>query len=395
MLTEMCPLDCTYCYIEDRVTNNEVSMEDIDTLVNNFTCNSEPRIIFFGGEPLAKLKLLEDVVEKYKDTCQFQVITSGLVNFEKFAKGIYTKYPDKFDIQISWDGKESKHRLLRLGGDRQNTVKEIIVYYTKRGMRIQPRCVLNDENITYLYNTYKQFKEWYHAYNRSTGDFTIAHQPSFEFSFSTILKTQLKLILADIKSDLGQGILPYIPQDFQQKMNAVLANRKVSSCDAGNYIVLKPDGYIYPCTILSQKSASNGINFNMGHISSNEYDWSPADDLRNPYPKESCNGCEFNSICDGGCRYERVINYANNWKEEICPHICSNSEVYFKTFNAWFDELTDEEYNLLLSKLTKFYNWAMHYDMANHKEAAKFRVSKPDSSNIKGLEPFNRHKNYG
>ena len=50
MLTEMCPLDCTYCYIEDRVSDNNVSLKDVDTLINNFSCEN-PRIIFFGGEP--------------------------------------------------------------------------------------------------------------------------------------------------------------------------------------------------------------------------------------------------------------------------------------------------------------------------------------------------------
>lgn len=394
MLTEMCPLDCTYCYIEDRVSDNNVSLKDVDTLINNFSCEN-PRIIFFGGEPLVKLDLLREIVEKYKDTCQFQVITSGLVNFEKFADSIYKKYPTKFDIQISWDGVESKTRPLRSGVDRQSTVKDIIEYYISKGMRIQPRCVINDDNVAYLYNTYKQFKHWHKTYNRCTGDFTIAHQPRFDISFSSIFKAQLKLILEDIREDLSKGEVPYIPQDYQQKMNAVLSDRKVSSCDAGNYIVLKPNGHIYPCTILSQKSASNGISFDMGHIQHNEYDWTPADSLRNPYPKKSCEGCAWTSICDGGCRYERVVNYGKDWQDTLCPHICSNSEVFFSVFTDWFKSLKSEEYNLLLNKLTNFYNWAMHYDMASHKEANKYRVSLEDDKDLNKVASFNRHTNYG
>lgn len=371
MMTEACPLDCEYCYIKDRKTKNNVSDEDIDTLINAFEYHT-PRIIYFGGEPLLEVDHIKRVTERWKHKCQFQVITSGLVNFDKFIDEIYLPNKEKFDIQISWDGFENDNRVLRNGKNKQDRVMATILSSLEMGIPLQVRSVINDvnvDNLEKIYNTYRYLKQ---EYPHITGDITLAHQKHFNDDFPEKFRKQFKRTLEIIEEDIKNGIEPFFPLEYMKKMTSALNGRHVSSCDAGNYLVLKPDGALYPCTILSQQN--DDVDFKMGHISDRDLDYDMMDKMRRPSEAEICKTCNVRPVCDGGCRYERVANFGKDWMRKVCGFTCGVSEAWFHETKDWFLKIDEKVYEKVLQRLTLFNNWVMHYDCGLHDEAKKYQT---------------------
>ena len=371
MMTEACPLDCEYCYIKDRKTKNSVSDEHIDSLIEAFEYK-EPRIIYFGGEPLLELNHIKEVTERWKHRCQFQVITSGLVNFEKFIDEVYKPNKAKFDIQISWDGYFNDNRVLRNGVNKQDRVIATIISTLEMGIPLQVRSVINDENIDNLYKIYQTYRHLKSLYPHLTGDITIAHQKDFKDDFPAKFREQLVLCLKHAEEDIKQGIEPYFPLEFMKKMTTVLSERRVSSCDAGNYLVLKPSGALYPCTILSQQN--DDVDFIMGHAGDRELDYDQMDRMRKPSEAPICKTCNVRAVCDGGCRYERVANFGKEWMGKVCGFTCGVSEAWYFEMKDWVLSLNEPVYRKVIQRLTLFNNWVINYDTGRHDEAKKYQT---------------------
>lgn len=379
MMTEACPLDCEYCYIKDRKTKNSVSDEHIDSLIESFEY-PDPRIIYFGGEPLLELNHIKEVTERWKHRCQFQVITSGLVNFDKFIDEVYIPNREKFDIQISWDGYENDNRVLRSGANKQDRVFSTIISTLHMGIPLQVRTVLNDENIDNLLKIYQTYRYLKLQYPHLTGDITIAHQKDFKEDFPEKFRYQLALTLKEIEKDIQNGIEPYFPLEYMKKMTTVLSERKVSSCDAGNYLVLKPSGALYPCTILSQQN--DDVDFIMGHAGDRELDYDQMDRMRKPSEAAICQSCNVKAVCDGGCRYERVANFGQEWMGKVCGFTCGVSEAWYYEMKDWVLSLEDNVYKKVIQRLTLFNNWVINYDCGKHDEAKKFQTFDRDALKI-------------
>ena len=328
MMTEACPLDCEYCYIKDRKTKNSVSDEHIDSLIEAFEYK-EPRIIYFGGEPLLELNHIKEVTERWKHRCQFQVITSGLVNFEKFIDEVYKPNKAKFDIQISWDGYFNDNRVLRNGTNKQDRVIATVISTLEMGIPLQVRSVINDENIDNLYKIYQTYRHLKLLYPHLTGDITIAHQKDFKDDFPAKFREQLVLCLKHAEEDIKQGIL-------------------------------------------SQQN--DDVDFIMGHAGDRELDYDQMDRMRKPSEAPICKTCNVRAVCDGGCRYERVANFGKEWMGKVCGFTCGVSEAWYFEMKDWILSLNEPVYRKVIQRLTLFNNWVINYDTGRHDEAKKYQT---------------------
>lgn len=328
MLTEACPNRCEYCYIKDRANPKTMTMDIVDTAMDKYKPH---RVILFGGEPLARIGLLEDIVAKYYGETKFQIVTSTSVNWKRFIE-FNKKYPLS-EIQVSWDG-FNENRLDANGEDTSKKTFSNIYTAIDEGMKFDIKCVISNDNINQMYQIHRYFKNL-KKYGVS-GQFVIAHRELYKDNFYIELKKNL------IKTfDLDK-----MYKDHLNKIIAYLANdSSYSSCDGGKYVVIDPDGRESCCTALSQ---DKGLV-----VTSDEIQAPPVD------PK--CQTCKYAYLCDGGCRYERFLEFGDKWKENHLESTCKMMEIYDETISEFLSN-TDKE------RLMKIINKYKIYTHSYYKE---------------------------
>lgn len=332
MLTEACPLRCEYCYIKERDNPTRMSRKMMDTVMDKV--QNKPRIIFFGGEPLLGIDDIEWFVDKYKDRVKvFQIVTSTFpqANFKRLITDVIKPNIDKFELQMSFDGFNGSERKLLSNDPIVETVYENILWALSQGVKLQIRCVINDSNIRYFYETYKYFKDMSEEYSGLFfADFTLVHEASLDSEFPKYLREQFSKILDDILT----GEKPFITAGIASMIGSVMDDSKCMACNVGSEIIVRPNGDIYPCTMLSQYSE----DFKMGNIFDRELNTAIATELHER--PEECDICEYNKYCFGGCRYERT--YLGNLNKV--------NEGYCEQTKAVIDCLLDFKSKLEMSK---------------------------------------------
>lgn len=332
MLTEACPNRCEYCYIKGRDNPATMTFDQIDQIIQQ---EKPSRILFFGGEPLLCLDLIEQTMEKYYGKLKFQIVTSTVVNFEKFID-LNEKYPMN-EIQLSWDGFADKNRVDTCGKSIASNVYQNIWYAIDRGLKFDIKCVIGNENVHLMEEIHKQFLE-FKKYGVS-GEFVVAHRSLYTDNFLEVFKEQYKKTFT----------LDKMYMDHLNRIIAVLQNdRYFGSCDAGKYKVITPSGWESYCTALSQEESKFGDEL-----------------LQKPCKNPICDECDYRCMCDGGCRYERYLEFGDEWESNFLESTCIMMKVYYDTIKEWISSLNSEEIERLydIIKRYKAYQASYHEEM--------------------------------
>ena len=328
MLTEACPNRCEYCYIKERDNPATMTFEQIDQIIQT---EKPSRILFFGGEPLLCLDLIEKTMEKYYGKLKFQIVTSTVVNFKEFID-LNEKYPMN-EIQLSWDGFADKNRVDTCGKSIASNVYQNIWYAIERGLKFDIKCVIGNENVHLMEEIHKQFME-FKKYGVS-GEFVVAHRSLYTDNFLEVFKEQYKKTFT----------LDKMYMDHLNRIIAVMQNdRYFGSCDAGKYKVITPSGWESYCTALSQEDKKFGDEL-----------------LQKPCKNPKCDNCKCRCMCDGGCRYERYLEFGDEWEYNFLESTCIMMHVYYDTIKEWLDSLNEEETERLYEIIQRYKAYQAEY----------------------------------
>lgn len=305
LLTEACPNRCEYCYIRNRANPKSMNMELIDEKIKKF---KPTRVLFFGGEPLVRLDLMEEVVKKYYGQIKFQVVTSTSINFKEFIE-FNKKYPLN-EVQLSWDG-FTNNRIDATGKSIASSVYKNIEYAIGEGLKFDIKTVISNDNVQNMYDIHKKFKEL--KKHNVSGQFVIAHRDYYAEDFYDNLREQLPKTfdLTKMYTDHLNKIIAYLNHDTN-----------FCSCDIGKYITIDPYGNESVCTALSQERK----HFDIGEV-------------QTACTHEDCIHCEYSYMCDGGCRYERFNKYGEDWKAHYLDSTCKVVKIYADTIKNFIDGL--------------------------------------------------------
>lgn len=331
MLTEACPNRCEYCYIKGRDNPKTMTFEQIENIIET---ERPTRILFFGGEPLLCLDLIEKTMEKYYSKIKFQIVTSTVVNFKEFIE-LNKKYPMN-EIQLSWDGFSEKNRIDTCGQSISVKVYENIMYAISQGLKFDIKCVIGNENVHMMEEIHKQFLE-FKKYGVS-GEFVVAHRSVYTDDFLNIFNEQY----------IKTFTLDKMYMDHLNRIIAVLQNdRYFGSCDAGKYKVITPSGFESYCTALSQEDTKFGDEL-----------------LQKSCKHVDCKTCKYACLCDGGCRYERYLEFGDEWESNYLESTCIMMKAYYDTVYKWLSSLNMEETSRLYDIIKRYKKYQAEY----HKE---------------------------
>lgn len=322
-LTERCPNRCKYCYINYR--NANMTEEDIDHYIAQY---QPTRIIFFGGEPLERLDLMEYTVKKYFGKIKFQVVTSTCSNFKEFLS-FNKEYPLN-EVQLSWDG-FTDSRVDQQGHSIAEKVYNNILYAMEQGLVFDIKTVVNNENIYDLSKLHDLFKRWKKEKTGANGQFVIAHGENYSEDFYKELKRQLPYTF-----DLD----PRLYVEHMNKVISYLTQDEYCTCNIGKYTIIDPDGKENICTALSQ------YNINLGREKSQK---------RCTHP--DCQKCKYFYLCDGGCRFERYLKFKDRWESNYLPCTCRIVKIYADTIKNFLDSLSPFDEQKLIWQIESYKRW--------------------------------------
>lgn len=121
-VTNGCNLRCKYCYADAGCSENDLTLEEIDTILSQLKEQDFSKIVVTGGEPLLRKDIL-DILKICSKYGRVQLLTNGIVNDSQ----LYEKILELVDmVQISLDSYEQGiHDANRGKGSFDKSVKTI------------------------------------------------------------------------------------------------------------------------------------------------------------------------------------------------------------------------------------------------------------------------------
>lgn len=345
-LTRSCNLACSYCFTYGCTQGDmswEVAKKGVDFLFNNAkTLRGRDRqvdVSFWGGEPLLKWSLLQDIARYAKEKSvqdAVPVILGGTTNGTLLT-------PEKFDFldsvhckfMVSFDGTSDSHNLYRKfkdGRGSHEVVKSNFKLAVERWPDYRPRMSLIAERVDHFYEDIK--------YLIDLGANFLVFSPVYEGPWDeekwTILEQQGRLVVDYMDELLKTGREIHI-QHFDGYTSG---DNSKYPCGAGRfYVGIDIDGAIYPCHRFNKFSDNRSWQDKevcIGHLDVGITRPEFRDKFLNFKPKQ-CGNCEFatSTPCNGGCY---GVNFDLTGKIDIAPGgVCRYAKVQ-KTISDYYKE---------------------------------------------------------
>lgn len=301
-----CNLRCKYCYAaggsyhqERKMMSIQTAKQFVDFCIHNFS--GVAQVVFFGGEPMLNLEVMETVCEKFKEyyvTGQssflpnFGIITNGTILNKKILDFIRNNLSF---VTVSIDGIKDlndANRVFKNGTGSYERISKFI------------RTIIKETNVSLRYEA--TFTH-YHLEKKLT-PIDVTEELSKEFGIKGTIVNELDLYDKNAinywddfdfeKIDLKH--IENLPAGFEAVLNALVKKERREMCAVSKHtFAVAVDGEIYPCHM------NNGEKQNcLGNISGknafhNRSDFQVTNSitLKN---NDKCKQCWANNLC-GGC----------------------------------------------------------------------------------------------
>lgn len=300
-----CNFNCVYCF-EKKVHICEYMNKDIQKQIVKFVNNhadhiSAFNVIWYGGEPLLALEIMESLSLSFIRICSENKIiysASLITNGFLLTRDVLTKLQKiKINtIQVTIDGGPEDHNVKRplIGGGK---TFEKILYNLSNGIDLLPRVLIRiniDVNNQDAGNIVMNYIKQYGLIDKIEVYLGCIRDDNNCYDKNVCLdeKTFAKLEFAFVSSIKPNSIVMY-------------PRNKFSFCCADNVnsLVVGSDGSLYKCW-----SEVGNINKSVGNIKNTEnkvnkkiLDYIMFD----PTYKDPCKDCDILPICMGGCPFQR------------------------------------------------------------------------------------------
>ena len=253
-LTNRCNHKCAYCDLPNRVTE-ELSTEEILSIISQLKKNKTQRIGFTGGEPL----LREDIGEII-DFCKENTIFTGIVTNGSLVKKMIKDIANLDLLQLSIDGNEETNDSQRYKGSYKDVISSI--------------NVARDNNLrvwlTYVITKNNTDQENYEHVLKIANEFSLKvfFQPVVDYENCGLDSGALFPKNEDYKIMIENII------EIKKARNNTIGNSLVGLKELYNWPVLRktncyagklmahiyPNGEVFPCFNLIYHKASNAKN---------------------------------------------------------------------------------------------------------------------------------------
>ncbi len=242
--TLACNARCTYCYEEgmEQTTMAPETVEQTIRYILSSRASGTVKLTWFGGEPLLCEPVIDRISESLRDVevpFKSTIVSNGSLITPKVINKMTGLWKTEC-IQITLDGAEKdyfKRKRYYNPGDQYYHVIRMIDLMAAKGIRLQIRCNLDEENLPGLsellddLNTGISHKENVHVY---LSPLYAIRAGDNDLSFwKELIKAQSLL------KQVGFWSEKILSSYFSFRTNHCMAD--------GNGVVIAPDGSLYPC----------------------------------------------------------------------------------------------------------------------------------------------------
>ncbi len=297
VITRKCNLFCNHCIrssgpgISDYLTAAQFR-EAVDKI---FPYAQKAQILISGGEPT----LHKDFVDICKIASEYfpklMINTNGLRS--KYLIKAYDFCGDKLRVQISIDGNEDEHDLIRGKGTFRRTIKSIERLH-QHGIQVVIASTASQKNIAGMYDLDKVLNQI--PYNL----WTIKRE--VVYGRASLLQKQIDTVswnrfVKDTKANFRNRERLSIATMFDWPTMSQNINRKIDrnmmNCGTGiSKLYINPDLTVFPCGCLEQIC--------LGDLSKDMPDkivTALREKIQTKIQNPVCSICSFRSMCNGGC----------------------------------------------------------------------------------------------
>lgn len=350
-VTEVCNLNCTYCYQTNK-KNNKLTFDKakkfIDMMLDDYykqgsyLYKTDCIILeFIGGEPLLEVDLIYDILDYFKTVTIHKrhpwaknymatMISNGVLYFDEKVQKLLKENHGKLDFAISLDGCKELHdqcRVFHDGSGSYDIVEKACKHYMENyNPNMSTKLTLAPENIGWL----KIAME-----NLINMGYTVIHsnciyEEGWNEEYAGIFYEELKKV-ADyiLDNDLENDIYISLFDGKEFEFKSLDESDNNNFCGTtGSMLALAPSGDIYTCIRFMKSSLGNKVKpFPIGNLETGigtkpeyKYRINLLDSItRRSQSDDECWNCPIGSGC-GWCT-------AYNYQETGTPnkrvkHIC-------------------------------------------------------------------------
>lgn len=299
-LTQRCNLRCSYCYtsLDGRATADPVGDMSFDTAVRairSFAVEPNLGIVFFGGEPLLRKDLIQEIAAwceaEYPHQFHYKVTTNGTLLDHEFLAQC-----DRFGIHVAISHDGLAQDACRVDVDGSGTFERVqpgLELLLKRRPYSPVMLVVHPEQV----EQYAESVAW--LYEQGARYLICSHNYAGGWDDRSVkkLRGQYKRIADWYRERYRKGQKVYF-SPFDKRIGERVAGRNNNSCQFGRrQISIAPDGRFYPCVQFVGLDdfcigdVSTGITIErqmeLYHISEKD--------------KPECDGCVIQSRCHNKC----------------------------------------------------------------------------------------------
>lgn len=341
-VTNDCNLRCTYCYAnggsynqERKLMNEKTANDFIDFFTKRFDIIEN--IVFFGGEPLMNLDIIEIICDKFKslklsgklqELPTFGIITNGTI-LNSRVLNLINKHISFITVSVDgWKDINDVNRKFPDGNGSYDKISDFI------------KTVQRETKVTLRFEATITDEHKKHEINETLISEYLFKEFGFEGSIAPDIFIDLKtdgnndyedkLEIFSKKSDNDNV---FLHDGFSNVLRSIIHNSNKEMCPVGRNIVsVSVDGDVYPCHISTGKE-----HLSLGSIYSNNI----FDDPKYYFDKfpylnallkgeMPCIECWANKIC-GGCAVRWFFDYANdNYRNQPNEILCAKNKKYIE-----------------------------------------------------------------
>lgn len=313
-----CNLRCKYCYANGgnynqnrHLMTKETANKFIEFCTQNF--NKVNSIVFFGGEPLINIEIMEYICKQfnlyYSNKAidyipKFDIITNGTILNDKVVDFIKNNIST---ITISIDGKKEINDINRIDRNGRGSFEKISNFIhtvkSKTNTRIIYEATYTKDHIANNY-TRKDIITDLQKEFAINGMIIEEESIEYTFTFEQIIHTNYEnLIESNFKN---------LPNDFWAILHSIVYKEEIEMCPIAKKIfAINTDGIIYSCHLLNGiEKCSLGSIFEE-NIFNNPSNYSPFYSIQHLKDNKDCRNCWAQKLC-GGCTIKKFYDKKTN-----------------------------------------------------------------------------------